>query len=92
MHSFEVPGHRLNLSEVNLRFRSACFTENVFVLAIADDERALAVALGLDELEPAAGWIDGDERDGPVIVLTRGNGALPSAEIRRKCWRPGARL
>ncbi len=39
----------------------ACFTENIFVLAIADDERALAVPLGLDELEPVAGWIDRDE-------------------------------
>ena len=51
------------------------------MLPVSDDQRALAVALGLDELEPGAGWIDRDERDGSVIVLTRGNGALPSAEI-----------
>jgi hypothetical protein len=31
----------------------ACFTKNVFVLAIADNERALAVALGLTNSNPS---------------------------------------
>jgi hypothetical protein len=41
----------------------------IFMLAVTNNERAFAVALGLDELEAPAGWVNRDERDRVVIVL-----------------------
>jgi len=39
------------------------------VLAVADDQCAFAIALGIDQLEAPASWINGDERDRAVSVF-----------------------
>src|SRR5437764_10325327 len=54
--------------------------EGVLVLAVADDERALAGALRDHELEARVGRVGGDERDGAVIVLAWGDIPLRLAE------------
>ena len=62
----------------------ACFAEDVFVLAVADNQRAFSVALSFHKLEAAASGIDGDEGDGPIIVFAGCYGALPSVEIKTR--------
>src|SRR5258708_9336444 len=63
--------------------RGSAFGEHVFVLRVADDQPALAVLVGDDELEAAEGGHDGDEGDGAVVVLARGDRARPLAEVER---------
>ena len=57
------------------------FREDVLMLSIADNQNTLALALPHDEFESIIGRIDGNERDGSIVVLSRCNRAFPLAEI-----------
>ena len=63
------------------RFMGLRLREHVLVLRVADDSAALAVLVGDDELEAGDRRVDGDERDRAVVVLARGDRALPLAEV-----------
>jgi len=51
------------------------------MLAVTDDQHALAAAFANDKLKAPIGWIDSDEGHGPMVVLARRYRALPLAEI-----------
>ena len=51
------------------------------MLAVADGQHALARTLAHYEFESVRAGIDGDERGGAVIILSRSDGALPLAKI-----------
>src|ERR1700677_3021338 len=61
--------------------RSSRFHENVLVLSITDDQHPLPATFTLYEFEPVVGGIDGDERDGAVVILSRCHRTFPLAEI-----------
>src|SRR6266850_336875 len=58
--------------------------EKIFVLAVARDQRPLSLVLPHDEFDPVQGRVDGDERDGPVVVLAGGDLALPFADVEEQ--------
>src|ERR1700730_18995312 len=60
---------------------SGGFGKGVFMLAVADGQHALARTLAHYEFESVRAGIDGDERGGAVIILSRSDGALPLAKI-----------
>src|SRR6202521_6312716 len=51
------------------------------MLAVTDDQHALAGTFTHHEFETSIGGIYGDEGDGAVIIFSRGNCAFPLAEI-----------
>src|ERR1700691_1007232 len=61
--------------------RSSRFRKNVLVLTIPDDQHPLPTTFTLYEFEPVIGGIDGDERDGTVVILSRCDGTFPLAKI-----------
>jgi len=55
------------------------------VLSITDDQRSFSLSLAYDENEAIDRRINRDEGGGPVIILARGNRAMPFAEVENCC-------
>ena len=64
------------------RAGSICFSENVFVLGIANDKATFAIAVGSDERESITRRVDGDERDSAVVILARCHNTLPAVKVK----------
>src|SRR6516225_1683523 len=58
--------------------------EHVFVLAVANDQCALAGPVSDYKFEAHIRRVDGDERNRAIIVLPGGYLAFPSAEVERR--------
>src|SRR5579859_1351492 len=56
--------------------------KRVFMLAVANDQHAFAGMLAHDKLKSRIRWINGDERDGSVVIFARRHLALPLAEVK----------
>src|SRR5262245_19707362 len=56
------------------------FRKHILMLAVADDEHALARPFAHHEFESLIGGISGDERDRAIVVLAGSDRTLPLAE------------
>ena len=73
---------------------ASAFSEEIFVLRVANDEDPLALPGADDETEALGAGLDGEEGDGAVIVPARGHLAreLPEVEDRRLSQLPHCHL
>src|SRR5260370_12578138 len=74
-------GPSVYVLHVNATAQSGSLREDVLMLAVTDDEHALAGTFTHDEFESVVGGIYGDERDRAIIILSGGNRGFPLAEI-----------